>query len=210
VQPKTRAGKFDWDEIELSYVEGKEDLFMYSREKTGNPKHPTLATLQAKYYERGWAKLREARITQQAVEAIGISDALQCEVVQVSLTARDQLMNANRMVERHLRVADATLGIVEFLDAKAIEALEFLDLKQMAMDDPARFIGALKIIQDMRVGAIEIQRKAMNLAGLKVEFVVNQGNDDQETLQRKMEALQSMDQGELLKDYMDSLKNAAG
>lgn len=204
MQPKQRSGKFDWQEIETAFVESDEDLYTFSREKTKNPNHPTLSTLQAKYYERGWAKMRSARIKADLIESEGKTQAYQDEVTAICLTATEDLTNANRIIERHFRVADQTLAIVQILDMKAIAALELLNLEQLAVDDPKGFIGALKIIQDLKAGAIEIQRKTISLSGLSVNFSVEQPNETSD-MQAKLEKLKHTDQSELLKAYFERL-----
>lgn len=206
MERKERAkGTIDWDQIERDYVNSDKDLYLFSRENTGNTYHPSLSTLQQKYYDRNWARLRAARVQHELVQAEGKNNALRDEeVMKVTLLAREDLLNATQAIERHLRLSRSLQDIAGSLVQSAQKAVGFIDLEEMAANDPKGFIAAVKIITDLTAASTELERKCLGAADIKIEFNVIP-DSDRDTTAKKIEALKDMDQSELLKRYMDSL-----
>lgn len=208
-QPKERAKKIDWDLIRDSYINGDRDLYFFCRENTACECDPTWLTLKAKAYSEDWQKLRTIRIQKDLIQAQGINQALNSEVVQVELTAREELLNANAAFMRHVTAAQELQHLASALTEKFKQALHLIDVTEMAATDPKGCIAALKIITEFQSQAIELERKAFGLSGIKIELTLNQDNDDDRAnVERKMKLLKEMPQEELLKSYMDALKSA--
>lgn len=191
----------NWEEIELAYVNGNQDLVFFSREHTKNPADPTMSTLLQKYFERKWNQQREARIKADIIESQGKLQAFQDEVIQVQLTAREDLVNANRIIETQLRLSDQLRLAVEDLSKRFYDALPHLDLQEMASNDPKGFLGGLKILTDLHSAVTEVERKVLNIAGLSIHSQTIPGNDRPE----KDEDLKALPTEELLRRYMDDL-----
>lgn len=194
----------NWDEIELAYVNGNMDLIFFSREYTKNPEDPTMNTLQQKYFERKWNQLREARIKQELIESQGKIQAFQDEIVQVQLTAREDLINANRVIETQLRLSDQLRVSIDDLTKKFYDALPHLDLQEMASNDPRGFMMSLKILTELHSAVTDVERKVLNVAGLSVQL--NQPQEAPGSSQSdKIAAIKDMSTDELLKSYMSDL-----
>lgn len=206
-QPQVRAKKIDWEGIKQAFIEGDRDLYSYSRETTGLDDHPTYSTLRSRSYNESWQRSRDARIRSEAVEAIGKDKALQSEVVQVEVLARDELLNANNAIFRQVKLSQDIQKLVEGILPKFQEALQYLDLNQLAVDNPRGFLSAMKTVTELYSTASEIERKVMGAADIKIELSVNQPGG--QTMQDKIAALKEMPQEELIRSYMDVLKSAS-
>lgn len=190
----------DWDAIRDGYINTDRDLYHYSSEHTKLETHPTWLTLNARASREGWARLRNERIKNDYIEAVGKDAALQSEVLRVELATRDEILNANNAIVRHIRAAQELQKLSDELLPKFKKALSQLDLDEMAAEQPAKFIAAMKTIADFMHVATEIERKAIGLSDLKVEF--NVAADDRDDLKKQIHALQSMDEADIIKGYL--------
>jgi hypothetical protein len=178
----------------------------FSREFTKNPNDPTLSTLREKYYKESWGHARSARIKAECVELIGKDDALKSEAVKISITAKEELLNANASIMRHIATAQSLQLLATDMLGKFHEAIPLVDIKEMASADPKGFIGAMKIVTDFLNIAIDIERKAVGMAGLKVEFVAI-AESDREIMDRKLQALRELPTDELIRNYIEGTKD---
>jgi hypothetical protein len=206
---RKKAGKVDWEALEDRYVEEDLDLFYYSSDYPPNDKtcHPSMSTLRQRAYEGQWVHKRRARIKNdtkaEVIETIGKDRALQAEIVQIEITSRDELLNANRAILKHLRLANDLQQIGAELVEKAKQVVHRVDLADLAENDVKGFIGALKIITDFLTAAADMERRALKVSDLKVEFAITSNQDDTEN---KLSQLKSMDTAELMTAYMAAVK----
>lgn len=201
---RVRSSHTDWDTFKNAFINAYDkELIEFCYESTKNPNDPKYKTAETKAREGKWLNLKRIQMSEDPDYMDKLTKDLSAFDFTTVDTVRDsrlKLVDANKTIERHLKVAGELSSIVSFHTPKILEASKLIDWSSLALEDPKTFFSAVKDLTAILEASIKIERTSLDLANVKID-IVQTSKPVQET-----KDYSGMSDAELSALYLDSLK----